>query len=101
MTDRNVELIQKAIETKTEITLIPRRSHTVKGVPLELVLSTLRVYVDTGESVESVLLSEVGHFSFPKKLYDTNSVPPIKNERPESFRDYVKRKRKEEAKAEV
>ena len=66
--DLNVELIQKAIETKTTISLQPRRSHTIKGIPIRCDSNTLRVYVDTGRDIESVLLSEIGHFSFPKTL---------------------------------
>ena len=95
MTDTNIELVQKAIETKTEIILIPRRSHTVKGIPIEFDKSTMRIYIDTGKFVESILLSEVGHFAFPKTLYNSNEIAPIKDERPESFTEYAHRKHKE------
>jgi len=34
--DFNIELIKKALETKTEIILIPRRSYKIKGIPVRL-----------------------------------------------------------------
>ena len=71
--DLNIHLILKAIETKTEITLIPRRTHTIKGIPLRFDSNTLRVYVNTGKSLDSVLLSEIGHFSFPMSLLQTDN----------------------------
>jgi hypothetical protein len=70
--DLNIELIQKAIETQTTIMLQPRRSHIIRNIPLRYDLNTLRVYVDTGRDIESVLLSEIGHFSFPKTLLQIN-----------------------------
>jgi hypothetical protein len=70
MTDTNVLLIQKAIETKTQIILTPRRSHTIKGIPLSFEQDTLRVYIHTGKNVESVLISEIGSFSFPVELWN-------------------------------
>ena len=68
--DFNVALIIKAIETKTEIILYPRRSHTIKGIPFRLDRNTARIYVTNGNTVESILLSEIGHFLFPAKLID-------------------------------
>jgi hypothetical protein len=68
--DINIVLIKKAIETKTEIILIPRRSHTVKGIPINFESNILRVWVNTGKSVESVLISEIGHFSFSVELWN-------------------------------
>jgi hypothetical protein len=82
MTDTNVLLIKKAIETKTEIMLIPRRSHTIKGIPLSFEENTLRVYVHTGKNVESVLISEIGSFSFPVELWngiELNNVSILPN----------------------
>jgi len=67
--DLNIELIQKALETNTEIVLVPRRSHTIKGIPVRYDSDTYRIYMDTGRNIESVLLSEIGLFSFPKELY--------------------------------
>jgi hypothetical protein len=66
--DFNANLILKAVETKTEITLFPRRSHTIRGIPILYDSSTCRVYVNTGRTIETVLLSEIGHFSFPLTL---------------------------------
>jgi len=66
--DFNIELIKKALETETEIILIPRRSYKIKGIPIRLESNTLRIYVNTGRAIESVLLSEIGHFSFPIEL---------------------------------
>ena len=86
--DLNIELIQKALETKTEIKLVPRRSHTIKGIPVRFDNDTYRIYVDTGRFIESVLLKEIGCFIFPKELCDVT-------EDEESFMDYVKRQEKE------
>ena len=66
--DFNLNLILKAVETKTEITLHPRRSHTIRGIPILYDSSTCRVYVNNGKTIESILLSEIGHFSFPLTL---------------------------------
>ena len=66
--DFNANLILKAVETKTEITLFPRRSHTIRGIPILYDSNTCRVYVNTGRTIETVLLSEIGHFSFPLTL---------------------------------
>jgi len=75
--DTNVLLIQKAIETKTRIILVPRRSHTIKGIPLSFEENTLRVYVNTGKNIESVLISEIGSFSFPVELWNMiNNIVP-------------------------
>jgi hypothetical protein len=75
--DTNVFLIQKAIETKTKIILTPRRTHTIKGTPINFEENTLRVYVNTGKNVESVLISEVAHFSFPVELWDMIGINNI------------------------
>lgn len=80
MTDTNVLLIRKATETKTEIMLIPRRSHTIKGIPLSFEENTLRIWIDTGKNVESVLISEVCFFSFSKELWNMiglNNIPVL------------------------
>jgi len=66
--DFNANLIRKAVETKTEITLFPRRSHTIRGIPILYDSNTCRVYVNSGKTIESILLSEIGHFSFPLTL---------------------------------
>ena len=71
--DLNIDLILKAIETKTQITLTPRRTHTVKGIPVRFDADTYRVYVDTGRYVESVLLREIAHYAFPKTLFNDDS----------------------------
>ena len=68
--DLNIHLILKALETRTEITLIPRRSHAIKGIPVNYDKNTYRIYLDTGTSIETVLLREVGHFVFPRELFD-------------------------------
>lgn len=67
--DLDIELVLKALKTKTEIRLLPRRSHTIKGIPIRFDSNTLRVFIDNGQDIESVLLSEIGHFIFPRELY--------------------------------
>ena len=92
--DTDLELVQRAVETKTEIILHPRRSHTIKGVPVEFDYQTLRVFIDTGKNVESVLLSEIGHFIFPKELWNLKLNSESK-QKTESATDYMKRKNAE------
>ena len=75
--DLNIELIEKAIETKTVIVLTPRRSHTIKGIPVRFDSNIYRIYIDTGRDIESVLLKEIGHFSFPKTLFQIESSDKI------------------------
>lgn len=79
--DKNILLIKKAIETKTRIILVPRRSHTIKGIPLDFNESTLRIYVNTGGNVETILLAEVGHASFPVELWQI--IQPQPKEKPQ------------------
>jgi len=67
--DLNIQLIQEALKRGTEIILIPRRSHTIKGIPVRYDTDTYRIYIDTGRNIETVLLGEIGHASFPRELY--------------------------------
>jgi hypothetical protein len=97
--DTNIELIQRALETRTEITLTPRRSHTIRGIPLEFDFHTLRVYIDTGRAIESVLISEIGHFSFPRELWNLKILSDVEK-RSESATDYIKSKKAEKGKNE-
>lgn len=83
--DLNIQLILKALKTQTEITLIPRRSHAIKGIPINYDKNTYRVYLDTGTNIETVLLREVGHFVFPRELFDGTET----NE--ETFMEKVKK----------
>jgi hypothetical protein len=92
--DTNVELVQRALETSTEIILYPRRSHTIKGIPVEFDYETLRIYINTGKNVESVLLSEIGHFTFPVELWNLK-IKSDAEERAESATQYMKRKKAE------
>ena len=69
--DLNIQLIQEALRTRTEIILIPRRSHTIKGIPVRYDPDTYRIYIDTSRNIETVLLGEIGHASFPRELYHT------------------------------
>jgi hypothetical protein len=101
--DTNILLIQKAIENRTEIILIPRRSHAIKGIPLSFEENTLRIYINTGKDVETVLLSEIGHGSFPVELWNMiglNNIPvlpdglkPNPNGEPDSehLKEYAKK----------
>jgi hypothetical protein len=68
--DFNLKLILKAVATNTEITLFPRRSHTIRGMPILYDPTTCRIYINTGKTIETVLLSEIGHFSFPSALLE-------------------------------
>ena len=69
--DLNIQLIQEALKTRTEIILFPRRSHAIKGIPIRYDTDTYRIYIDTGRNIETVLLREIGHASFPRELYHT------------------------------
>jgi hypothetical protein len=95
--DTNVELIQRAIETETEITLIPRRSHTLRGVPIQFDHNTLRIHIDTGKEIASILISEIGCFYFPKDLWNLK-IKSDAEKRAESATDYMKRKKAEKEK---
>jgi hypothetical protein len=98
--DLNIQLIQEALKTKTEIILIPRRSHTIKGIPVRYDTDTYRIYVDTGRNIETILLGEIGHTSFPRELYraiqkkepiqDKPETPEFNEESETPFMDAVK-----------
>lgn len=62
--------MKKAIEIKKEVIIIPRRSHTIKGIPINFEDDILRVWINTGKNIESVLYSEIGHFSFSVELWN-------------------------------
>lgn len=68
--DINILLMKKAIELKRQIVIIPRRSHTIKGIPINFEEDILRIWVNTGKNIESVLFSEIGHFSFDVELWN-------------------------------
>jgi hypothetical protein len=63
------QMIEKAIKERVVITLIPRRTHAVHGIPTLYEFQTKRVFMETNENVESFLLSDVAHYAFPKSLY--------------------------------
>ena len=77
--DMNILLMKKAIEVQKEVIIIPRRSHTIKGIPINFEDNILRVWINTGKSIESVLYSEIGHFSFSVELW--NMVDKTNNEK--------------------
>jgi len=85
--DLNIQLIQEALKTRTEIILIPRRSHTIKGIPVRYDTDTYRIYVDTGRNIETVLLGEIGHASFPRELYQTMQKKESTQDKPNSPRE--------------
>lgn len=64
----NIKLIKKAIEKKVIISVRPRRTHIVKGIPIGFNDTINRVWIDTGSQIESILLGEIGHYEFPKDL---------------------------------
>ena len=68
--DLNIHLIQLALKEKIEISVTPKRTHTVKGIPIRFDNDTYRIYIETEKAIESVLLSSVSHYVFPKKLFN-------------------------------
>lgn len=82
--DLNIQLIQEALKTRTEIILIPRRSHTIKGIPVRYDTDTYRIYVDTGRNIETVLLGEIGHASFPRELFHASQKKESIQDKPET-----------------
>ena len=91
--DMNILLMKKAIEVQKEVIIIPRRSHTIKGIPINFEDNILRVWINTGKSIESVLYSEIGHFSFSVELW--NMVDKTNNVRKENNGKKKKIDRKE------
>jgi len=83
--DLNILLIQEALKTRTEIILIPRRSHTIKGIPVRYDTDTYRIYIDTGRNIETILLREIGHTSFPRELYRAISKKESTQNKPETL----------------
>jgi len=82
--DLNIQLIQEALKRGTEIILIPRRSHTIKGIPVRYDPDTYRIYIDTGRNIETVLLGEIGHASFPRELYRAMQIEESTQDKPAS-----------------
>jgi len=72
--DENITMIKKAIATRTKIILTPRRSHTIRGIPKKFNDQTLRIYIETDKTIETVLLKEIAHYTFPKELWDSDST---------------------------
>lgn len=89
---KNLLLIKKAIELKKQVTLIPRRSHAIKGIPVNFEENILRVWVNTGKDIESILLSEISHFSCSVELWDLIEHDNIEN-LPRKQNSYIKVKK--------
>lgn len=91
--DTTIEMIQRAIETNAEITLVPRRMHTLRGIPVDFDYTVLRLYLDTGKEIISILLGDVGCFIFPRELWNLK-IKSDAEKRAESATDYMKRNKK-------
>jgi len=66
----NIRLIQLALKEKMEISVTPKRTHVVKGIPIRFDNNTYRIYIETERAIESVLLSSISHYIFSKKLFN-------------------------------
>jgi hypothetical protein len=88
--DTTIEMIQRAIETNAEITLVPRRMHTLRGIPVDFDYPVLRLYLDTGKEIVSILLGDVGCFIFPRELWNLK-IKSDAEKNSESPTEYMKR----------
>jgi hypothetical protein len=87
--DMNLKMILVAIENRIRISVVPRRTHTVAGIPILFESDTKRLYIETQSKVESVLLGEVAHFMFPKSLYNQVIKQPAETPVGKPFPDYA------------
>ena len=67
--DMNLRMILVAIARKKRIQVIPRRTHGITGIPVLLERDTRRLYIESEGKVQSILLSEIAHFTFPSSLF--------------------------------
>lgn len=84
MSSTNDKLLQIAIQKKLICKFYGRRMHAVIGIPIQLDLEHLRLYIKTETNIVTILLGDVSAYEFPMETIDDGvlKIPSMPKQAP-------------------